>query len=237
MVVTHHRASTWVAIWPSGDFDEAWGVARECRQWMVGPSGSGAAAIHLQSHRRQEQSFLMGIEDSSCGSYADDSLLRKSAVDVDMAELEAKGKENGMKCMIARNGSMSWSEDNVQVETALDCGDLRSSIHSRHNSLNTDGSSRLNEYEVGLDKSVGDDVLHISTTGLWTGQSSQKCPPVPRVSSSQDVVSDENSLAFVKQNSSTSLATSDEILKKPVLCGTEAANSTSLDPADRVPQA
>ncbi|XP_039011200.1 uncharacterized protein LOC120140272 isoform X2 [Hibiscus syriacus] len=223
----------------------------------------------------EEQSFLMAIEDSSCGSYADASLMRKSVVDVEIAELEAKEKENGMKVMIARNGSMSGSEDNVQVETALECGDLRSSIHSRHNSLSTDGSSRLNGYEVGLDKSVDDVFIDRSPSMLAKGldKVSQKCPPVPKVSSSQDVVSDENSLAFVKQNSSTSLATSDEgrqetaahlramrsieteasgkkdacfrrtsscdcaeasfieILKKPVLRGTEA------DPSEGVAQA
>ncbi|XP_039068226.1 uncharacterized protein LOC120214388 isoform X2 [Hibiscus syriacus] len=240
----------------------------------------------------EEQSFLMGIEDSSCGSYAEDSLMRKSAVDVEIAELEAKETKNGLKGMIARNGSMSGSKDNVQVETALECGDLQSSIHGRHNSLSTDGSSRLNGYEDGLHKSVRD-VLSTDRWGSFTtwfmspsmlakglDKVSQKCPPALRVSSSQDVVSGENSGEFVKQKNSTSLTTDErqeiaahlgamrsietralgkkdvgfrrtsscdcaalseasfiEILKKPVLRGTEAANSTSLDPSDGVPQA
>ncbi|GMI76847.1 hypothetical protein HRI_001354000 [Hibiscus trionum] len=232
----------------------------------------------------EEQSFLMGIEDPS-RSYADASLIRKSAVDVEIAELEAKEKVHGMKGMIARNGSVSGSEDNLQVATALECDGLRSSFHSRHNSVSTDGSDRLHGYEVGLDKLVGDDVSTDRSPSMLpkgVDKVSQKCPPVPRVSSAQDVVSDQNSLAFVKQNSSSSLTASDEgrqesaanlgamrsvetqasgkkdvcfrrtsscndaavseasfieILKKPVLRGTEAAaNSTLLEPSEGVPQ-
>ncbi|KAK8587004.1 hypothetical protein V6N12_021520 [Hibiscus sabdariffa] len=230
----------------------------------------------------EEQSFLTGIGDPSRGSYTDASLIRKSTMDVEIAKLEAKEKENGMKGMIARNGSVSGSEDNVQVETALECGDLRSSFHSRHNSLSTDGSVRLHGYEVGMDQLVGDDVStdrppSMPPKGL--DKVSQKCPPVPRVSSSQDVVSDQNSLPFVKQNSSTSLTTQErqetaanqgamrsietqasgkkdacfrrtsscndaavseasfiEILKKPVLRGAEAANSTCVEPCEGVAQ-
>ncbi|KAK8710318.1 hypothetical protein V6N13_145648 [Hibiscus sabdariffa] len=230
----------------------------------------------------EEQSFLMGIEDPSRGSYTDASLIRKSTMDVEIAKLEAKEKKNGMKGMIARNGSVSGSEDNGQVETALECGDLRSSFHSRHNSLSTDGSVRLHGYEVGMDKLVGDDVSSDRSPSMppkGLDKVSQKCPPVPRVSSSQDVVSDQNSLPSVKQNSSTSLTTQErqetaasldamrsietqasgkrdvcfrrtsscndaavseasfiEILKKPVLRGTEAANSTCLEASDGVAQ-
>ncbi|KAK8687179.1 hypothetical protein V6N13_086009 [Hibiscus sabdariffa] len=235
-----------------------------------------------QLHLVEEQSFLTGIGDPSRGSYTDASLIRKSTMDVEIAKLEAKEKENGMKGMIARNGSVSGSEDNVQVETALECGDLRSSFHSRHNSLSTDGSVRLHGYEVGMDQLVGDDVStdrppSMPPKGL--DKVSQKCPPVPRVSSSQDVVSDQNSLPFVKQNSSTSLTTQErqetaanqgamrsietqasgkkdacfrrtsscndaavseasfiEILKKPVLRGAEAANSTCVEPCEGVAQ-
>ncbi|GMJ04362.1 hypothetical protein HRI_004105400 [Hibiscus trionum] len=161
----------------------------------------------------EEQSFLMGTEDPSRSSYADASLMRKSAVDIEIANLEAKEKENGMKGMIARNGSVSGFEDNVQVETALECSDLRSSIHSRQNSHSTDGSSGLHGYEIGLDKSVGDDVSTDRLPSMLPkglDKVSQKCAPMPKVSSSQDVFSDHNSLAFVKQNGSTSLATSDE---------------------------
>ncbi|KAK8687173.1 hypothetical protein V6N13_086004 [Hibiscus sabdariffa] len=230
----------------------------------------------------EEQSFLTGIEDPSRGSYTDASLIRKSTMDVEIAKLEAKEKENGMKGMIARNGSVSGSEDNVQVETALECGDLRSSFHSRHNSLSTDGSVRLHGYEVGMDQLVGDDVSTDRSPSMppkGLDKVSQKCPPVPRVSSSQDVVSDQNSLPFVKQNSSTSLTTQErqetaanqgamrsietqasgkkdacfrrtsscndaavseasfiEILKKPVLRGAEAANSTCVEPCEGVAQ-
>ncbi|KAK8644112.1 hypothetical protein V6N13_123428 [Hibiscus sabdariffa] len=234
----------------------------------------------------EEQSFSMGIEDPSRGSYDDASLMRKSAVDIEIANLEAKEKENGMKGMIARNGSVSGFEDNVQVEMALECGDLQSGIHSRNNSYSTEGSSGLHGYEVGLDKLVGDDVSTDRLPSMLLPKEvdkvSQKCPPpVPKVSSSQDVFSDQNSLAFAKQNVSTSLTTSDEgrqemaanigamrsmetqasgkkdvrfrrtsscndaavpeasfmeILKKPVLRGTEAANSTYLEASEGVPR-
>ncbi|KAK8710306.1 hypothetical protein V6N13_145638 [Hibiscus sabdariffa] len=230
----------------------------------------------------EEQSFLTGIEDPSRGSYTDASLIRKSTMDVEIAKLEAKEKENGMKGMIARNGSVSGFEDNVQLETALECGDLRSSFHSWHSSLSTDGSARLHGYEGGMDKLVGDDVSTDRSPSMppkGLDKVSQKCPPVPRVSSSQDVVSDQNSLPSVKQNSSTSLTTQErqetaasldamrsietqasgkrdvcfrrtsscndaavseasfiEILKKPVIRGTEAANSTCLEASDGVAQ-
>ncbi|KAA3455872.1 GYF domain-containing-like protein isoform 1 [Gossypium australe] len=235
----------------------------------------------------EEQSFLLGIEDPSRSSYADASLMGKSAVDIEIAELEGKDKENGMKGMSTRNGSVSGSEDNVleQVETTLDRGDLPSGIHSRHSSLGTDGSGRLHGYEIGVDKSAGEDVSNDRLPSMLPkglDKVPQKCPPVPRVSSSQDVFSDQSSVSFVKQNNSASLATSDEgrqgalanlgtmrsvetqasskkdvrfrrtsscndaavseasfieILKKPVLRGTEAANGTSLEPSDGATQA
>ncbi|XWS32614.1 hypothetical protein CRYUN_Cryun22dG0005200 [Craigia yunnanensis] len=164
----------------------------------------------------EEQSFLLGIEDPSRSSYADASLMGKSAVYKELVELEGKKeKKSGLKGMITRSGSVSGSEDNMleQVETALHCDELQSSIHSRHNSLSTGGNGRLYSYEIGLDKSVGEDasndrLLSVLLTGL--DKVSQKCPPVSRVSSSQDVFSDQTSVAFVKLKNSTSLATSDE---------------------------
>ncbi|KAG4182412.1 hypothetical protein ERO13_A09G037700v2 [Gossypium hirsutum] len=252
-------------------------------------------AEHLYMHSNnqldpfssEEQSFLLGIEDPSRSCYADASLMGKSAVDKEIAELEGKDKENGMKGMSTRNGSVSGSEDNVleQVETTLDCGDLPSGIHSRHSSLGIDGSGRLYGYEIGVDKSAGEDVSNDRLPSMLPNgldKVPQKCPPVPQVSSSQDVFSDQSSLSFVKQNNSASLATSDEgkqgtmanlgtmrsvetqasskkdlrfrrtsscndaavseasfieILKKPVLRGIEAANSTSLEPSDGATQA
>ncbi|PPE02154.1 hypothetical protein GOBAR_DD00805 [Gossypium barbadense] len=259
---------------------------------------SSASANHMVNCERlplkansgsfaEEQSFLLGIEDPSRSSYADASLMGKSAVDIEIAELEGKDKENGMKGMSNRNGSVSGSEDNVleQVEATLDCGDLPSGIHSRHSSLGTDGSGRLYGYEIGVDKSAGEDASNDRLPSMLPkglDKVPQKCPPVPRVSSSQDVFSDQSSLSFVNQNNSASLATSDEgrqgtmanlgtmrsvetqasskkdlrfrrtsscndaavseasfieILKKPVLRGIEAANSTSLEPSDGATQA
>ncbi|KAK8335445.1 hypothetical protein V6Z12_A09G054500 [Gossypium hirsutum] len=259
---------------------------------------SSASANHMVNCERlplkansgsfaEEQSFLLGIEDPSRSCYADASLMGKSAVDKEIAELEGKDKENGMKGMSTRNGSVSGSEDNVleQVETTLDCGDLPSGIHSRHSSLGIDGSGRLYGYEIGVDKSAGEDVSNDRLPSMLPNgldKVPQKCPPVPQVSSSQDVFSDQSSLSFVKQNNSASLATSDEgkqgtmanlgtmrsvetqasskkdlrfrrtsscndaavseasfieILKKPVLRGIEAANSTSLEPSDGATQA
>ncbi|XVF13884.1 hypothetical protein REPUB_Repub09cG0007600 [Reevesia pubescens] len=163
----------------------------------------------------EEQSFLLGIEDPSRSSYGDASLIGKLAVDKELAELEGKQeKKSGLKGMIARSGSVSGSEDNMleQVETALDCGELQSSLHSRHNSLG--GNGRLYSYEIGLDKSGGEDasndrLLPVLPKGL--DKVSQKCPPLSRVSSSSlGVSSDQNSAAFVKQRNSTSLAASDE---------------------------
>ncbi|KAK6280343.1 hypothetical protein POUND7_020610 [Theobroma cacao] len=242
-------------------------------------AGSGSFA--------EEQSFLLGIEDPSRSSYADASLMGKSAANKELAVLEGKKeRKKGLKGMIARSGSVSGSEDNVaeQVET-LDCGDLQSGIQSRHDSLSTGGNGRLYSYEIGLDTSVGEDASNDRLLSLPKGldKVSQKCPPVSRVSSSQDVFSDQSSVAFVKQKNSTSLATSDEgrqeavgntgavriaetqasvkkdvrfrrtsscsdaavseasfidVLKKPVLHGTEAAtNGAALEPSDGVSQA
>ncbi|XP_022741971.1 uncharacterized protein LOC111293493 isoform X2 [Durio zibethinus] len=163
----------------------------------------------------EEQSFLLGIEDPSSSSYEDASLMGKSAVDKELGELEGKEKKSGFKGMIARSGSVSGSEDNIleQVEKALECGELQSSVHSRHNSLSTGRGGRLYSYESGLDKPVGEDASNDKLMSLLSkglDKVSKKCPPVSRVSSSQDVFSDQNSAPFVKQKNSTSLTTSDE---------------------------
>ncbi|XWS30524.1 hypothetical protein CRYUN_Cryun24cG0125300 [Craigia yunnanensis] len=268
--------------------DHLFGVAvSDCVNHMVNCERSPLKAT--SDSFTEEQSFLLGIEDPSHSSYVDASLMGKSAVDKELAELEGKEKKNGLKGMIAGSGSVSGSEDNMleQVETTLDCGDLRSSIHSRHNSLSTGGNGRLYSYEIGLDKSVGEDASNdrlLSMLPKGLDKVSQKCPPVSRVSSSQDVFSDQNSLAFVnvKQKNSTSPTTFDEgrqeavvnlgamrtvetqasgkkdvgfrrtsscnnaavseasfieILKKPVLQGTEAVNAAALEPSDGVSQA
>ncbi|XP_022774233.1 uncharacterized protein LOC111316531 [Durio zibethinus] len=235
----------------------------------------------------KERSFLLGIEDPSHSSYVDASLMGKSAMGKELAELEGNEMKNGLKGMIARSGSVSGSEGNMveQIEKALDFGDLQSSNHSCHDSLSTGGIGRMYSYEIGLDKSVQEDASNDRLSALLPktlDKVSPKCPPVSRVSSSHDVFSDQNSLAFVKQKNSTSLTISDEgrpeavanlgamrtvetqasgkkdvrfrrtsswndaavseasfieILKKPVLHGTEAANGSALEPSDGVSQA
>ncbi|XVF57744.1 hypothetical protein PTKIN_Ptkin07bG0007000 [Pterospermum kingtungense] len=192
--------------------DHLFGVAAtNCGNHMVNCEKSLLKAS--SSSFAEEQSFMLGIEHPSRSSYADASLMGKSAVDKESAELEGKEKKNGLKGMIARSGSVSGSEDNIseQVETALDCGELQASMPSWHNSLS--GNGRLHSYEIGLDKPVGEEasidrlpsVMH---KGL--DKVSQKYPPVSRVSSSQDVFSDQTSVPFVKPKNSTNLTSSDE---------------------------
>ncbi|OMO99392.1 hypothetical protein COLO4_13296 [Corchorus olitorius] len=237
----------------------------------------------------EEKPFLFGMEDPSRISFADASLMGKSAVDKDFTELEGKEKKTGLKGKIARSGSLSGSEDIIaeHVETGLDRGELQSSIHSRHNSFSTGGIDRLYSYETGLSKSVTENASNdrlLSALPKGIDKVSQKSTPVLRVSSSQDVFPDQNTMAFVKQKNSTSLATSDEgrqeaggnlnsmkisetqaslkkdarfrrtsslndaagpeassfidILKKPVLHGTEAANGNiGSEPSDGGAQA
>ncbi|OMO99391.1 hypothetical protein COLO4_13295 [Corchorus olitorius] len=163
----------------------------------------------------EEQPFLLGMEDPSRSSRADASLMGKSAVDKEFTELVGTEKKNGLKGKIAMSGSLFGSEENMaeQIETGLDHGELQSNIHSRHNSFSTGGNDRLHSYETGLDKSVtenasNDRLQPVLPKGL--DKVSQKSTPVSRIPSSQDVFSDQNSMAFVKPKNSTSLATSDD---------------------------
>ncbi|PPS00140.1 hypothetical protein GOBAR_AA20515 [Gossypium barbadense] len=150
----------------------------------------------------EDQSLLLGAEDLSSSSYADASLVSKSAVDKELGELEGKEKKNGLKSMLSRTGSVSGSEDNIleQVEMPLDCADLQSRTHIRHDSLSTGGNGRLYSNEIGLEKSVEDppnDLLSGVPKGV---------DKVAQISSSQDVFSDQNTVPFVKQKSLTSQA-------------------------------
>ncbi|TYI54394.1 hypothetical protein E1A91_D11G071300v1, partial [Gossypium mustelinum] len=151
----------------------------------------------------EDQSLLLGAEDLSSSSYADASLVSKSAVDKELGELEGKEKKNGLKSMISRSGSLSGSEDNIleQVEMPLDCADLQSRTHIRHSSLSTGGNGRLYSNEIGLEKSVEDRPNERLLSGVPKG-----VDKVAQISSSQDVFSDQNTVPFVKQKSLTSQA-------------------------------
>ncbi|TYG44115.1 hypothetical protein ES288_D11G072200v1 [Gossypium darwinii] len=147
----------------------------------------------------EDQSLLLGAEDLSSSSYADASLVSKSAVDKEVGELEGKEKKNGSKGMISRTGSVSGFEDNIleQVEMPLDCADLQSITHIRHGSLSTGGNGRLYSNEIGLEKSVEDRPNDRLLSGV---------DKVAQISSSHDMFSDQNAVPFVKQKSLTSQA-------------------------------
>ncbi|MBA0741187.1 hypothetical protein Gogos_014357, partial [Gossypium gossypioides] len=151
----------------------------------------------------EDQSLLLGAEDLSSSSYADASLVSKSAVDKELGELEGKEKKNGLEGMISRTGSVSGSEDNIleQVEIPLDCADLHSITHIRHGSLSTGGNGRLYSNGIGLEKSVEDRPNDRLLSGVLKG-----VDKVAQISSSQDMFSDQNTVPFVKQKSLTSQA-------------------------------
>ncbi|XP_044465312.1 uncharacterized protein LOC123195586 isoform X2 [Mangifera indica] len=118
--------------------------------------------------------------------------IGKSTLDKNLLELEGpKGKRHGSKGM-----SMSVSEikDNSveQAENSLDYGELPINAHSRHSSLSSvGGNGGLYNYEMGLDKSLGE----VSNERL-----------LARASTSQDVLTEPTSGAFVKQKSLVTLA-------------------------------
>ncbi|MBA0714723.1 hypothetical protein Golax_013681, partial [Gossypium laxum] len=149
----------------------------------------------------EDQSLLLGAEDLSSSSYADASLVSKSAVDTEVGELEGKEKKNGSKGMISRTGSVSGSEDNIleQVEMPLDCADLQSITHIRHGSLG--GNGRLYSNGIGLEKSVEDRPNDRLQSRVLKG-----VDKVAQISSSHDMFSDQNAVPFVKQKSLTSQA-------------------------------
>ncbi|KAK8268522.1 hypothetical protein V6Z12_D11G070400 [Gossypium hirsutum] len=151
----------------------------------------------------EDQSLLLGAEDLSSSSYADASLVSKSAVDKEVGELEGKEKKNGSKGMISRTGSVSGFEDNIleQVEMPLDCADLQSITHIRHGSLSTGGNGRLYSNGIGLEKSVEDRPNDRLLSGVLNG-----VDKVAQISSSHDMFSDQNAVPFVKQKSLTSQA-------------------------------
>ncbi|MFQ6633137.1 hypothetical protein Gotur_012095 [Gossypium turneri] len=151
----------------------------------------------------EDQSLLLGAEDLSSSSYADASLVSKSAVDKEVGELEGKEKKNGSKGMISRTGSVSGFEDNIleQVEMPLDCADLQSITHIRHGSLSTGGNGRLYSNGIGLEKSVEDRPNDRLLSGVLNG-----VDKVAQISTSHDMFSDQNAVPFVKQKSLTSQA-------------------------------
>ncbi|KAA3475518.1 GYF domain-containing-like protein isoform 1 [Gossypium australe] len=151
----------------------------------------------------EDQSLFLGAEDLSSSSYADASLVSKSAVSKELGELEGKEKKNGLKGMISRTGSVSGFEDNIleQVEMPLDCVDLQSRTRIHHGSLCTGGNGRLYSNGIGLEKSVEDPPNDRLLSGVPKG-----VDKVAQISSSQDMFSDQNTVPFVKQKSLTNQA-------------------------------
>ncbi|CAK7328341.1 unnamed protein product [Dovyalis caffra] len=176
----------------------------------------------------EEPAFMSGMVDTSHVNHVDNRFGAKSTMDKDLAELDNRYGSRGMSAM-AR--SVSHIEENFveQAETAMDFVNANSRQSSRHSSLSSaGGNGGLHGYEMGLDKSTGEEVsndrartwLHfdripsILTGGLDSAL--YKRPPVSQALSSQDVLSDMASALHIKQNNPASLATSDGRRNEPV---------------------
>ncbi|XP_031271430.1 uncharacterized protein LOC116129840 [Pistacia vera] len=181
-------------------------------------SGNGERLIiRSNSGALLEQPFLSSSIEHS-------SPIGKSTLDKDFLELEGpKGKRHGSKGM---GMSISEIKDNSveQAENSLDYGELPINAHSRHSSLSSvGGNGGLYNYEIGLDKSLGEfsneRLPSILPKGLDTDLSKHQL--LARASTSQDVLPEPTSAAFVKQKSSITLA-SDEGKRESV--GNPVAN-------------
>ncbi|KAK8687914.1 hypothetical protein V6N13_086707 [Hibiscus sabdariffa] len=134
---------------------------------------------------------------------------------------------------LTAKSAVSGSEDNVlePVETTLDCGDPQRRTHIRHGSLSSGGNGRLYSNEIGLDKPVGEDP---SNDRLMSVMPKGR----DKVSSSQDVFSDQNTVPFLKQRNSTSLSTrakrsieTEATAKKDAVVRTSSFNDAAVSEA------
>ncbi|KAJ6754497.1 GYF DOMAIN-CONTAINING PROTEIN [Salix purpurea] len=167
----------------------------------------------------EEPTFLSGIVGTSHANHVDNNFDAKSAMDKDMVELDNRFGSKGMSSMTM---SVSHIEENSveQAETTVDFANANSRLSSRHSSLSSaGGNGGLHGYEMGLDKSTGEEVSidrmpSILTRGL--DNALHKRPPVSQALSSKDVLSDMASALHIKQKNRASLATSSERRNEPV---------------------
>ncbi|KAK8711015.1 hypothetical protein V6N13_146321 [Hibiscus sabdariffa] len=134
---------------------------------------------------------------------------------------------------LTAKSAVSGSEDNVleSVETTLDCGDPQRRTHIRHGSLSSGGNGRLYRNEIGLDKPVGEDP---SNDRLMSVMPKGR----DKVSSSQDVFSDQNTVPFLNLRNSTSLSTrakrsieTEATAKKDAVVRTSSFNDAAVSEA------
>ncbi|GLT27214.1 hypothetical protein SLA2020_022300 [Shorea laevis] len=162
----------------------------------------------------KEQLLLFGCQDSSSTTLVDASLLNKSAVDRDLAEVDGEDK-NELKGMIGKMRSVSGFEDNLVEQAAgtVDSRQLPINSHNRQNSLSSAGmNGGVYGYEIGLE-SLGEDNSADrlpSTLPKKIDNTLRNCPPMPQISSTHDVFTDAYYATPIKLKTPTSLASSDE---------------------------
>uniref|UniRef100_A0A6N2MRY0 GYF domain-containing protein n=1 Tax=Salix viminalis TaxID=40686 RepID=A0A6N2MRY0_SALVM len=167
----------------------------------------------------EEPTFLSGIVGTSHANHVDNKFDAKSAMDKDMVELDNRFGSKGMSSMAM---SVSHIEENSerQAETTVDFANANSRQSSRHSSLSSaGGNGGLHGYEMGLDKSTGEEVSIDRMPSILTrgfDNALHKRPPVSQALSSKDVLSDMASALHIKQKNRASLATSSERRNEPV---------------------
>ncbi|KAF5748683.1 hypothetical protein HS088_TW04G00641 [Tripterygium wilfordii] len=133
----------------------------------------------------------------------------------DIVEREGKGKRNGSQGITAMNRSFSERGDDLVAvaDGAMDFRELPINAHSRHSSISSaGGNGSLYSYDMGLDKSVEEEVFNDRQSSILSkGLASHGRPPVSRALSSQDVSSEPASSSLIKLKNSNNIATSDDV--------------------------
>ncbi|KAF9666202.1 hypothetical protein SADUNF_Sadunf16G0204900 [Salix dunnii] len=106
----------------------------------------------------EEPTFLSGIAGTSRANHVDNKFNAKSAMDKDLVELDNRYVSKGTSSM-AMSGSHIEENFVEQAETVVDIANANSRQSSRHSSLSSaGGNGGLHGYEMGLDKSTGEEV-------------------------------------------------------------------------------
>ncbi|XXG78402.1 hypothetical protein AAC387_Pa08g2354 [Persea americana] len=166
----------------------------------------------------EDERSLQGINETAQAIYGDTNLTDKSVDRVDFTEVKEgkKGKKRGSKSKVVSKPIAEAQGSGVEpVEVDVtDCGDLSVKSSIKHASLGSSGGSgAAYNYDTGVDNAYGDknkmDKNWTSTVINEFDNSLLKRPPVSRVLSSQEALSELASAPTVKGKIPTNFAASE----------------------------
>nr|DAD30492.1 TPA_asm: hypothetical protein HUJ06_009343 [Nelumbo nucifera] len=185
----------------------------------------------------EEEQLFLGKNEAGQSFFTDSN---KSATDRDILESKEgkKGKKRVPKSKVATNKPVEVQETIAEQTTGafIDRGELPVNESIRHPLLGSSGGNvGPYNYEVGLDNTAGEDMTKdrvscILSKGL--DNSTPKRPPVSRVLSSHDALSELASIATVKGKTPMNVTPSDEGRKVGGNSATQASDSLTSGKKD-----